>query len=111
MSDYAHDGGASEPSSLSKSVPYGLKELRVMKVYQYQAVVIENRGHLTDPEYLLALCSFGKEAGPVVCPVCGLDGHATANGWKHREEQAVGATKLAILLEREVELRGCGGKT
>jgi len=76
-----------------------------MKSYQYQTVIIEDRGHLNDPEFLAALNEFGSAEGQVKCPWCGaIDTcKARANGWKHKEEQAMGATKLALLLEREVE--------
>ena len=77
-----------------------------MKVYQYQTIVIEDRGHLTDPVFLKALNEQGGVAGVVSCPLCGEMGHSVANGWKHREEQPLGAAKLAVLLEREVEISG-----
>jgi hypothetical protein len=73
-----------------------------LKTYQYQAVVIEDRGHLTDPEFLHALNEQGATFGVVACPNCGGP-HGFANGWKHKEEQAMGATRLAVLLEREVQ--------
>ena len=57
---------------------------KVKKTYEYKAVVIEDRGHLSDPEFLGALNDFGAE------------------GWKRSEEQAMGATKLVILFEREL---------
>ena len=74
-----------------------------MKSYEYQTVIIPDRGHLDDPEFLRALNEQGRPQGEVKCPLCGEPGHAFANGWKHKEEAAVGANKLAVLLEREVE--------
>ena len=59
---------------------------RTEKIYQYKVIIIPDRGHITDPRYVAAL---------------NLEG---ADGWKHREEQAVGSSKLAILLERELVL-------
>ena len=62
-----------------------------MKTYEYQTIVIEDRGHLTDPVLLAALNEQGKL------------------GWKHKEDQELGASKLAILLEREVIVPDDGG--
>ena len=59
-------------------------QCRVTKIFQYKALVTEDRGYISDPHFLAVL---NKE---------GLD------GWKHKEEQAMGASKLAILLEREL---------
>ena len=57
---------------------------RVAKIYQYKAIVIEDRGHISDLHFLAALNRAGAE------------------GWKHKEEQPKGSSKLAILLEREL---------
>jgi hypothetical protein len=57
---------------------------RVAKIFQYKALVTEDRGYISDPHFLAVL---NKEG---------------ADGWKHKEEQAMGASKLAILLEREL---------
>lgn len=59
-------------------------DFRITKIFQYKAIITEDRGHITDANFLRAL----NEAG--------------ADGWKHKEEQAVGASKLAILFEREL---------
>lgn len=59
-------------------------QCRVTKIFQYKALVTEDRGYISDPHFLAVL---NKE---------GFD------GWKHKEEQAMGASKLAILLEREL---------
>lgn len=75
-----------------------------MKIYQYQTVVISDRGHLTDPEFLAALNDNGILSGPVICPFCGATDHAIANGWKHKEEQPKGGHELAVLMEREIEV-------
>ncbi len=56
-----------------------------MKTYEYITIIIKDRGHLDDPEFLEALNEFGKK------------------GWKHKEEQAKGSDKLAVLLERETD--------
>ena len=74
-----------------------------MKIYQYRAVVISDRGHIDDPVYLRALNEQGAMAEAISCPICGESAHCGASGWKHREEQIKGADKLVILLEREVE--------
>ena len=58
----------------------------ISKVYQYRTIIIEDRGHITDPRFLAAL----NEQGSM--------------GWKHKEEQAVGSSRLAVLLEREIVL-------
>ena len=55
------------------------------KTYEYMAIIIEDRGHLNDPEFLAALNEHG------------------AKGWKRSEEHAMGATQLVVLLERETE--------
>ena len=57
---------------------------KIAKIFQYKAVVTEDRGHISDPHFLAVLNREG------------------ADGWRHKEEQAVGASKLAILLEREL---------
>ncbi len=75
-----------------------------MKAYQYQTILIPDRGHLDDPELLTALNQQGVPEGSVRCPRCGKRGHSVASGWKHREDQPKGANALAILLEREVEI-------
>lgn len=75
-----------------------------MKDYQYKAVVLEDRGHLTHPAFIDALNNEGRAQGTVPCPCCGgASCGAKANGWKHKEEQPMGSSKLAVLLEREVE--------
>lgn len=53
------------------------------KTYEYQALVVDDRGHLNDPEFLAVLNEWG------------------AQGWKRSEEQPMGSTRLVILLERE----------
>jgi hypothetical protein len=53
------------------------------KTYEYQTVVIEDRGFLDDPEFLYAL----NEQG--------------ANGWRHKEDQQKGSSQLCVLMERE----------
>ena len=58
------------------------------KTYEYEAVVIEDRGFLDDPEFLAML----NEEG--------------ASGWRHRADQAKGASKQVVLLERETEHGG-----
>ena len=57
---------------------------KITKIFQYKALVTEDRGYISDPHFLAALNREG------------------ADGWKHKEEQAMGASKLAILLEREL---------
>ena len=59
-------------------------QFRVTKVFQYKALVTEDRGYISDPHFLAVLNKEGSD------------------GWKHKEEQAMGASKLAILLEREL---------
>lgn len=54
------------------------------KKYEYCTVLIEDRGHLDDPDYLRMLNEMG------------------ALGWKRSQEAPKGANKLAVLLEREV---------
>jgi hypothetical protein len=56
----------------------------VKKKYQYQAVIIDDRAHLDDPEFLSVL----NEEG--------------AKGWKRSEELPKGSSKLVVLLEREL---------
>lgn len=75
----------------------------MVKIYQYKVVEIIDRGHLDDPEFLLALNEAGVDAGRIPCPRCGQC-KAVANGWKHREDQAKGANKQVVLLEREVTI-------
>lgn len=53
------------------------------KSYEYKTLVLEDRGHLSDPLLLSALNAEG------------------AAGWRHKEDQPKGASQLAILLERE----------
>ena len=53
------------------------------KTYAYQTIVIDDRGHLDDPEFLAALNEQGAE------------------GWRHKEDATKGASKLCVLLERE----------
>jgi hypothetical protein len=60
--------------------------LLVKKTFQYQTIIIDDRGHLNDPEFLEALNKWGEL------------------GWKHKEEQPIGSMRLAVLLEREVIL-------
>ena len=67
-------------------LPIGSEMVR--KTYEYCAIVIEDRGHLTDPEFLAALNEQGKL------------------GWRHKEEQPMGSSKLAVLLERETVVEG-----
>jgi hypothetical protein len=59
-------------------------QCRVTKIFQYKALVTEDRGYISDPHFLAVLNKEGSD------------------GWKHKEEQAMGASKLAILLEREL---------
>lgn len=66
------------------SITIGGVTCKITKVYQYKAIVTDDRGYISDPHFLAVL---NRE---------GLD------GWKHKEEQAMGASKLAILLEREL---------
>jgi hypothetical protein len=54
------------------------------KSYQYKAEVVDDRGHLDDPEFLAMLNKEGAE------------------GWKHKEDQPKGSRQLVVLLEREV---------
>ena len=54
------------------------------KAYEYKTIVIEDRGFITDVVFLHAL---------------NIEGAA---GWRHKEEQVMGAKKLAVLLEREI---------
>lgn len=54
------------------------------KTYEYCTVLIEDRGHLDDPDYLRMLNEMG------------------AQGWKRAQEAPKGSSKLAVLLEREV---------
>ena len=83
---------------------------KTVKAYEYKAVVIEDRGHLTHPPFIAALNKEGVPEGNIECPVCGKYGHAVADGWKQKEEQPMGANKLAVLLEREIVIDGkyCG---
>ena len=53
------------------------------KTYEYKSMIISDRGHLNDPEFLDML---NKEG---------------ADGWKRSEEQPMGSNKLVVLLERE----------
>jgi transposase-like protein len=79
-----------------------------VKSYQYETVIIADRGHLDDPEFLEALRAFGLAQGQVKCPRCGAEkGCAWANGYKRSEESAKGASNLVLLLEREV-ISNCG---
>jgi hypothetical protein len=73
------------------------------KTYKYQAIVINDRGHLTDPEFLNALNEQGALVETYVCPLCGGICPTLASGWKHKEDQPMGANKLAVLLEREIQ--------
>jgi hypothetical protein len=75
-----------------------------VKTYQYKTIIISDRGHLDDPGLLLALNEAGLSEINPDCPRCGIKGHAVAHGWKHKEDQPKGANKLAILVEREVEI-------
>jgi len=75
-----------------------------MKCFQYKAIVIEDKGHLDDPEFLAGLNESGIAEGRIKCPRCEGDGHAVASGWKHREDQSKGAHNQVVLLEREVEV-------
>jgi hypothetical protein len=59
-------------------------QCRVTKIFQYKALVTEDRGYISDPHFLAVLNKEGSD------------------GWKHKEEQVMGASKLAILLEREL---------
>jgi len=61
-------------------------QCKITKIFQYKALVTEDRGYVSDPHFLAVL---NKEG---------------ADGWKHKEEQAMGASKLAILLERELTI-------
>lgn len=76
-----------------------------MKLYEYKTEIITDRGHLNDPEFLSMLNDCGRQGEPLLCPMCGGFGHSEASGWKHKEEQAMGANKLVVLLEREIEVR------
>jgi len=53
------------------------------KTYEYEAVVIEDRGFLNDPEFLETLNREGAE------------------GWKHKSDQPMGSNRQVILFERE----------
>ena len=64
---------------------------KIVKVYQYKTVVMEDRGHISDPRFLEVL---NREAT------------TGADGWRHKEEQVVGASRLAILVERELAVDG-----
>ena len=77
---------------------------KLTKAYQYKTIIISDRGHLDDPGLLLALNIEGLPELDPDCPRCGKKGHAVAHGWKHKEDQVKGASKLAILVEREVEI-------
>ena len=65
-----------------------------MKVYDYVSIIIDDRGHLDDPEFLDALNYWGSR------------------GYKRSEEQAKGAKQLVILFEREriIEDSGADGR-
>jgi hypothetical protein len=77
-----------------------------MKAYQYIAVVTEDRAHLDDPDFLQALNDMGVPEGAVACPWCWQQScGATADGYKQKEEREKGASKLAILMEREVTFK------
>jgi len=58
----------------------------VRKLFQYKTIIIQDRGHLNDPEFLEALNTYG------------------ALGWEHKTDMPMGATQLAVLLKREVIL-------
>ena len=68
----------------SATVVFDGVRCKVTKIFQYKALITEDRGYISDPRFLEVL---NKEG---------------ADGWKHKEEQAMGASKLAILLEREL---------
>ncbi len=59
---------------------------KITKIFQYKALITEDRGYISDPHFLAVLNKEGSD------------------GWKHKEEQAMGASKLAILLERELTI-------
>jgi hypothetical protein len=59
---------------------------KITKIYQYKVIVLEDRGHITDPRLVHALNVEGAE------------------GWKHKEEQSIGSSRLAVMLERELTL-------
>ena len=65
-------------------MPIAISPIAPVKVYQYKIIVITDPGHITDPRFTDTLNAEG------------------AHGWKHKEEQKVGSSKLAILLEREI---------
>jgi hypothetical protein len=73
-----------------------------VKIHQYEAVVIEDRGHYT-PSFMAALNDQGNLCGKIPCPICG-ENHAIANGWKLKEQQPMGSAKIVCLLEREIEI-------
>ena len=77
--------------------------MQIIKHYEYKALAVEDRGHLTAPSFAAALNEQGFAEGSVKCPRCRRQ-HAKAHGWKHKEEQAMGASKTAILFEREIEV-------
>lgn len=80
--------------------------MNIVKHYQYQALAVEDRGHLTAPSFAAALNEQGFAEGFLACPRCGTNSapHAKAHGWKHKEEQPMGASRLAVLFEREIEI-------
>lgn len=55
------------------------------KFYEYQAIVVDDRGHLDDPEFLAVLNEWG------------------ARGFKRSEEAPKGSKQLVVLMERETE--------
>ena len=75
-----------------------------VKAYQYKTITLPDRGHIDHPPFLMAMNVEGASIENVPCPVCGGAGHAIGYGWKDREWQNVGAQRLIVLLEREVEV-------
>lgn len=76
----------------------------MVKAYEYQAVLIPDKGHLDDPEFLRALNDQGEAKKDPPCPWCGGKGcKVWANGWRHKMDANKGAHTQVILLERETE--------